>query len=430
MIPNPKERNGPPGDQFGLPGFYLPDAQAEPLPPYQVRNGADIYIVYQLTDAQAASLLPPDLKFHSGRSATLAFYTGPNGWGIAPFACFVFGLDVEGFDSADGSPAVYQVAGTYSGKAGVVFPRDFNALFHAGDVTFEVTETEMRAVAPVEGGVGTISVTALRGPEANSSNAGVLNLLGPGRDGELILHNLAFSFNFTIGTITDLRFDLPQGHPLAVLADLTPSWCLCMTDKALTFGPPGPARGGDLALGYASPFLDILSRMGRALAIVEDTGRILFLTGEAEAVLHRKTAPRLLPVELRTLLSGTDPTKSENPGFARSALLTLPHGPQVLATVFPVALRLSEAPALMVLLNDPRAPGPADPEPLLRLMGLTPSEAALAALIGKGSTPAEAAAVRGITQSTARSTLKIIFSKLGLRRQAELAQIVTRLQMG
>ena len=182
-------------------------------------------------------------------------------------------------------------------------------------------------------------------------------------------------------------------------------------------------------LGMPAPFW-ISCRVWAEPWQLSRTGRILFLTGEAEAVLHRKTAPRLLPVELRTLLSGTDPTKSENPGFTRSALLTLPHGPQVLATVFPVALRLSEAPALMVLLNDPRAPGPADPEPLLRLMGLTPSEAALAALIGSGSTPAEAAAARGITQSTARSTLKIIFSKLGLHRQADLAQIVTRLQMG
>ncbi len=215
-----------------------------------------------------------------------------------------------------------------------------------------------------------------------------------------------------------------------VLADLTPSWCLCMTDKALTFGPPGPARGGTLALRYASPFLDILSRLGRALAIVEDTGRILFLTGEAEAVLGRTTAPRPLPVEVRSLLSGPDPTGADKTGFARSALLTLPHGLQVLVTAFPIALRLSEAPALMVLLNDPRAPGPDNPEPLLRLMGLTPSEATLAALIGTGSTPAEAATARGITRTTARPKLKVIFSKLGLRRQADLAQIVTRLQMG
>ena len=419
-------------DPFGLPGFYLPDAQTEPRPPFQVRNGACIFVVYNLTEPQAAAFLPPDLKFHSDRCAVLAFYAAPDGWGIAPFAGFHFGLDVEGFDSVDGSPADYQAAGTYSGKAGVVLPRDFNALFHAGDVQFEVTATEMRAIAPVEGGVGQIAIAVQRGLEASDSLAGVHNRLGLGRDGEMNLFSLAYSFNFTIGTITELRFDLPPDHPLALFADLTPAWTLCMTDMSLTFGVPQPAARGLTVPSLISPFLDILSRLGRPLAIVEDTGRILFATGEAELVLGKgsKTATRLLPAEIRTLLSGPNVSAPERSGIARSALLTLPTGQQILATAFPIALRLSEAPAMMVLLNDPSQPGPTDPEPLLRLMGLTPSEAALAALIGAGRTLAEAAAVRGITQNTARSTLKVVFSKLGLRRQADLAQIVTRLQMG
>ena len=159
-------------------------------------------------------------------------------------------------------------------------------------------------------------------------------------------------------------------------------------------------------------------------------GRILYLNAEAEDILGRDTArARFLPSDLRPLLPASVPAPVRS-GINRTTLLTLPSGRQILATAFPIALRLSDAPAAMVLLTDPRHPGPADPEPLLRLMGLTPSEAALAALIGAGATPAEAAATRGITESTARSTLKVIFSKLGLRRQADLAQIVTRLQMG
>ena len=61
-------------------------------------------------------------------------------------------------------------------------------------------------------------------------------------------------------------------------------------------------------------------------------------------------------------------------------------------------------------------------------MGLTPAEAALANLIGQGHAPARAADLRRITPATARSMLKLIFAKLGVSRQAELAILVTRLQ--
>lgn len=419
-------------DEFQkLLGADLSNQQDDPVPPYPVRNVTSIYLWYRLTEAQAAGLLPPGLTFHPSHLATIAFYEALDGWGIAPFTAFFFTLDVEGFDSPDGSAGQYMSFSTYSGKAGIFMPRHYNALAQAGEVGFTVTPTELRASGPVEG-VGRITVAVQRGLDTGQSRAGAQNFLGPGPDGELILWNAAYSFNFTRGAITEFQLDLPLDHPLAVLADLTPFDCLCFTDQSHTYSVPVPASRGLTLQSLVSPFLDILSRLGRPLAIVEDTGRILFLTGEAEAVLGKATgaARRFLPAEFRTALMGPDISNTVRTGINRSARLTLPGGTQILATAFPIALRLSDAPAMMVLLNDPHQPGSANPEPLLRLMGLTPSEAALAALIGAGATPAEAAAARGITQSTARSTLKLIFSKLGLRRQADLAQIVTRLQMG
>jgi DNA-binding CsgD family transcriptional regulator len=109
-------------------------------------------------------------------------------------------------------------------------------------------------------------------------------------------------------------------------------------------------------------------------------------------------------------------------------MIPLPSGGELIARAFPIALRMGQGPLSLVLLTDPRAPGPTDPEPLLRLMGLTPAEAVLAALIGQGLPPAEAARRRGVTQATARSMLKVIFAKLGIGRQAELARLVARLE--
>ncbi|MEQ1900338.1 MAG: helix-turn-helix transcriptional regulator [Devosia sp.] len=65
---------------------------------------------------------------------------------------------------------------------------------------------------------------------------------------------------------------------------------------------------------------------------------------------------------------------------------------------------------------------------MLRSVKLTPAEARLAALIGEGSSAKEAADKLGISEHTARSTLKQVYGKLGIRRRAELGHLIARLQ--
>lgn len=72
--------------------------------------------------------------------------------------------------------------------------------------------------------------------------------------------------------------------------------------------------------------------------------------------------------------------------------------------------------------------GPRDPLDVLRSMGLTPAEARLAALMGKGLTARSAAQELRISEHTARSTLKQVYGKLGIRKQAELGHFIARVQ--
>ena len=66
-------------------------------------------------------------------------------------------------------------------------------------------------------------------------------------------------------------------------------------------------------------------------------------------------------------------------------------------------------------------------EALCAALGLTPSEARLAARIGRGEELRNAAAAECISFETGRSRLKTIFMKTDTSRQAELASLVTRL---
>ncbi len=68
-----------------------------------------------------------------------------------------------------------------------------------------------------------------------------------------------------------------------------------------------------------------------------------------------------------------------------------------------------------------------DPALIRDVLGLTNGEARLAALIGHGRTPKEAAAALGITEESARTVLKRVFVKTNTSRQAELATMLSRL---
>jgi DNA-binding CsgD family transcriptional regulator len=62
------------------------------------------------------------------------------------------------------------------------------------------------------------------------------------------------------------------------------------------------------------------------------------------------------------------------------------------------------------------------------MMGLTHAEARLGALIGGGLSAKQAAAELSISENTARSTLKSVYDKLGIGKQAELGHLVARLE--
>jgi DNA-binding CsgD family transcriptional regulator len=64
-----------------------------------------------------------------------------------------------------------------------------------------------------------------------------------------------------------------------------------------------------------------------------------------------------------------------------------------------------------------------------RLFALAPAEARVAALVGSGLSPRQAAEKLGISEGTVRTTLKHVFTKVGVSRQSELAVLLTKLTL-
>jgi DNA-binding NarL/FixJ family response regulator len=85
--------------------------------------------------------------------------------------------------------------------------------------------------------------------------------------------------------------------------------------------------------------------------------------------------------------------------------------------------------AALLLIADPESGNLPQVTEELALLGLTPGESRVAALVGCGHSPRDAATKLGIAEETVRSVLKRIYEKLKIRRQGELAAFVAQIAM-
>jgi DNA-binding CsgD family transcriptional regulator len=189
---------------------------------------------------------------------------------------------------------------------------------------------------------------------------------------------------------------------------------------------------------------EALTRFHCGAAVIDGRGRVVLANSALEAL--GRDGLKIVAGQLRAARPGDQAAVD---ALARSALAgtALARGPD-LALVSrpsgrrPLLLRAIPLPQArrevhfgafagdrfaLVLVVDLDREGGGGPEAALRLFGLTPAEARVAALVGAGRSPREAAEALGIAEGTARILLKHAYGKLDISRQSELARLVTRL---
>ena len=120
-----------------------------------------------------------------------------------------------------------------------------------------------------------------------------------------------------------------------------------------------------------------------------------------------------------------DATTNSGTGSASVRVPTADQGRWLLAQVRPVRRRaepLSDRAAVAVVVRDPWARKKVDPNAVQQALGLTAAEAEVAALLAEGRTVTEIAAARHRTVASVRWHLRQVYSKTGLRGQADLVR--------
>ncbi|SRR5690554_434118 len=189
-------------------------------------------------------------------------------------------------------------------------------------------------------------------------------------------------------------------------------------------------------------YADAVNRLSIATLVLDESGSVLQLNDVARELLSQADGLKLVGSrleasypsdnrELHKLIRDALVSKdAEQPQETREALsIARPSGEVSLGVVVePIpGAEWAEGrgqPAVMVYIRDAVGKSQVDNRVAKELFNFTPAETALALELANGLSLEEAAEKLGIMRNTARAHLRAIFSKTGVRRQAELVRIM------
>lgn len=407
-----------------------PTAPVEP--PFHKVAVDVIWTGFHIDHAAVRAFLPEGLVLTAASIGILGVYTAPTGRGIAPYQRGIVGVSVEGVPGSDIGEGMYVMGNIMDMPGGEVIRELYSDAVVEGAARTWSEGGLLHGVAGVDD-IDWLRVTVRPTGEMRRDLPGVDNFLG---------NTGAGLVKYADSTISDLA----DAEIVSLeITDDAPDYMRALRPKGFVFGlhaarvssiwseprVVGPRASGNAA----SVFLSLIDHTGRAAAVVREDGTLLEANSRARALLGLDVAAhgeRLLsnvPAERQALARALRASVARTgPRFSDPVLMQSPSGGFLLAYVLPLEHGEHGKDAALVLLADMHGTERRDAVQLLQLFGLTGAEAKLAALVGTGMPPKGAAAELNISEHTARSTLKTVYDKLGIKKQSELGHLVARLQ--
>lgn len=427
------------GDAEFPPGFRAwsgyPELEGPLMPPVQAV--ADFIVIgLRWSEASLRAALPPGLVPVPGNIGTAYAFLSDRPGPMSPFSYCFLGIEIEGFDSPDGSKAQYIVEGHISPRGGRLLSDVLNGNVRPGWARHDHADGVITGTGGPPGKVA-LRLAIRPGQPVRVDAHGIHNFLGPDPKGRGI-NVYPVAFTGTLESAEPLAVDILPGAGAAMrgMEPVELLWGMWTRNLSITYGAAQLIhQTAELsAESLRTLLLETFAQLGRPAIILGAGGRVVHLNrqagmlGESGAFhagrrlrLHRPDDQARLALRLAEALStGADIDPAP---FAAER----PDGLPLVVQVMPLRGFLAGEPTALVLVTDPAAPPGAPPARALQLLGLTPAEARIAALTGAGAAPRMVADQLGLTLNTVRSALKIVYGKLGIARQSQLATLVARL---
>lgn len=405
-------------------------------PPLQVRGAKKLYVVGGIDAAKVQPFLPAGLRVSSTATGVMSAFTVADS-PVGPWECAVLGVAVADHDSPDGMEGVYWT-GTYADANGQRLMRAYDAETRPGVVRLYQDGDTFSAEMWEIDGTGHVTFAIRTGAEPEAIYDGAYNYLGAdGLGGALKFSIIGHDREVVQGEVTSLEIADDASPAVRSLRPTSLGWGVYHSHIDYIMGVPRSVDVPNSAMAADA-------HVGLLLATFDNQRRAALILDGAGAVRYRnEAADNTLGAQFRNGGRFVSDLDGDRDAVGRAILLVRDRrslcervlltargqSAPLMAQITALDDRVAGPGGVMVLLGLQGPIEPGDVAKLLRLLGLTTAEATLAAVVGGGAAPREAAAKLGITEGTARSTLRQVFDKLQVNRQTDLARLVTRLEM-
>lgn len=402
-----------------------------PEPPFQKLASDVLWVGFRIDAVRVARYLPPGLVLSEASIGILGIYQATAGIGLAPYKRALLGVSVEGVAGSDAGEGML-VLGNVMDEPAAERVRQL----YARDTVTGTAQTWrqdglLHGVAEVDG-VEWLRATVRPSGTVRREMSGVDTFFGVTEAG-LIKH--VDSNVSDIAEAEVVSVEITEAAPELLRAFRPTEFVFALHAEQVNSIWSEPRLVGGTTEDPGLVFLGLIEDTGRAAAIVRQDGTLIGINPSGEALLGQdgpglgETLLSAVPEEKEALRRALEMSIARSgPRVSVPIVLTRPGGRQLFAYVMPLEHGQHGSDAALVLLGDPRGPQRRDAAEMLQLFGLTAAEARLGALVGVGLGAREAAEELRISEHTARSTLKTVYDKLGIRKQSELGHLVARLQ--
>ena len=407
-----------------------------PKPPYTFAIQPMLWCTVTIDPLRVAPFLPKGLRLSPEGTAHFALFGLGMGWGLqnssAAFPCVV----IEDFPSPDTAEAAWIPVGLMDGPPADLMQRHY-ASFSQGQTRFEWQDDLL-----------TVTVTSSDGPiltararvdfTTTSSVSSIDRYLGHDQRGRLVSSLVSVTCDGAVPA-GFLSLDIaPQAPPVwQAFTPIRLDWCGHVPLILANWSEPAPVYpdlDAPAARASREALLALMNEQGRACMIISGHGVPRYHNERASTLLPDGPAVGLFRnvMDWRRYLDavGQVAARRQGPLPVQFALKRPGRDTPLIVHLVQIDPALCGPDHALLLINDPEAGLDRPITGVLHLLGLTPAEARIAATVGRGLPPREAAAVLGIAESTVRSTLKVVFDKLNLSRQTDLVALIARLVLG
>ena len=403
----------------------------DPEPPFQKLATDVLWVGFKIDRARVAPFVPAGLVLSEASIGVLGIYQASTGFGLAPYRRALVGVSVEGVAGSDAGEGMLVVGNVMDEPGAGRLRRLYSRETTTGTARTWRDEGLLHGAAEVDG-VEWVRATVRPTGRARRNMSGVDTFFGMTEAG-LIKHADSNVSDIIEAEVVSVEFT--DAAPELFRAFRPTDFVFALHCEQVNSIWSEPRIVGHTTGDAGSVFLELIEDTGRAAAIVRQDGTLVDVNPSGVALLGThgprvgETLLSAVPAEKDALCEALKLSIGRSgPRVSAPIALTRPGGRQLFAYVMPLEHGQHGGEAALVLLADPRGPERRDAAQMLQLFGLTAAEARLGALIGVGLGAREAAEELKISEHTARSTLKTVYDKLGIRKQSELGHLVARLQ--